>query len=433
MNTLNHTRPLLAVEELRVSYRYAGGIQDAVKGISFEVGSGQFVSLVGESGSGKSTVAAALIGLLPGTGHISGGHMYLEGLDITGAAKKHLREIRGSKIGYIPQDALSGLDPLMRIGYQVQEAVLAHTKIEKRAARKKTIESLFDAGLTDPETAFSSFPHELSGGMKQRSLIAAGMINAPQLLIADEPTSSLDVLVQQKILASIKRLINESNCALLFITHNIALAAEHSDYLMVMKDGVIAEQGRARTIWEQPKAPYTRELIAAIPKIAPQAGSGRPPVCLIELDQVTKYYPNSAIPALENVTLPIYEETITAIIGGSGSGKTTLASVIVQLEQQSSGSVYYLGNDICRFSKEELKQYRRAVQMIFQNPYESLNPLFSVQEIIGEPLRTFSSSDKKESLKQPFGIPMLRFRKHPMRRSGLHDMPLMHHRNSVGN
>jgi peptide/nickel transport system ATP-binding protein len=367
---------------------------------------GQFISIVGESGSGKSTLASSIIGLLPSDGYVSGGTIYFEGVDITTFGRK----IRGKRIGYIPQDALSGLDPIMRIGKQVDEAVLAHENLTKEEARKTTLHSLKDAGLPEQEIISASYPHELSGGMKQRVLIAAGLINKPKILIADEPTAALDVIVQEKILASIMSLIRLSNTALVFITHNMALATQYSDYIIVMKEGSVIEQGPTKKICLNPKAEYTQSLMAAAFHTVSEnktaisseyTRTNTPPI--IEVENITKYYRGKQIPAVNKAAFSINEGETVAIIGGSGSGKTTLASIILQLEkleEPSTGSIRFYGEDIKKFDKTKRKMYHKSLQAIFQNPGESFNPLFSVYEILEEPLRAFAIGTKSDRKKR---------------------------------
>jgi peptide/nickel transport system ATP-binding protein len=398
-----NNKPILEIHNLSIVYPRVQNSCNAVNNISFSVYPGQFIAIAGESGSGKSTLASSIIGLLPSGGYVSGGTIHFEGADITALGRK----IRGKCIGYIPQDALSGLDPIMRIGKQVDEAVLAHENIPKEEARKKTLQSLKDSGLPEQEIISASYPHELSGGMKQRVLIAAGLINKPSILIADEPTSALDVVVQQKILMSILFLIRYSNTALIFITHNMALTARYSDYVIVMKEGVIVEQGPTKKIWCEPKEAYTQNLIAAAHHTVSEKDfsvsdryiqRNSPPI--LEVENITKYYRGNHIPAVNNAAFRINEGETLAVIGGSGSGKTTLASLILQLEEPSSGTIRFYGEDIKSFDKTKRKMYHKSLQAVFQNPGESLNPLFSVYEILEEPLRAFAIGAKNDRKKR---------------------------------
>jgi peptide/nickel transport system ATP-binding protein len=396
--------PILEINNLSIAYPHARNLCTIVNNISFSVYPGQFISIVGESGSGKSTLASSIIGLLPSDGYVSGGTIRYEGVDITTFGRK----IRGKRIGYIPQDALSGLDPIMRIGKQVDEAVLAHENLSKAEARGKTIQSLKDSGLPDQETISASYPHELSGGMKQRVLIAAGLVNKPRILIADEPTSALDIIVQKKILESILGLIRFSDTALIFITHNMALAARYSDYVIVMKEGSIVEQGPAKKICLNPKAEYTKNFMSAAFHAAAKnktsvsdrhtrRNSSPANSCpLIDVENITKYYRGERIPAVNKAAFSIYEGETVAVIGGSGSGKTTLASIILQLEEPSSGSIRFYGDDIKNFDTTKRKMYHKSLRAVFQNPFESLNPLFSVYEILEEPLRAFAIGAKND-------------------------------------
>jgi peptide/nickel transport system ATP-binding protein len=396
-------KPILEINNLSIVYPHARKSCNVVNNISFSVYPGQFISIVGESGSGKSTLASSIIGLLPSDGYVSGGTIHFEGADITALGRK----IRGKLIGYIPQDALSGLDPIMRIGKQVDEAVLAHENLPKEEVCKKTLQSLKDSGIPEPKIISISYPHELSGGMKQRVLIAAGLINKPSILIADEPTSALDVIVQKKILESILFLIRFSNTALIFITHNMALAAQYSDYIIVMREGSIVEQGPAKKICFDPRAEYTQNLMtAAFHAVSENEASisgkytRKNSLPIIEAENITKYYRGKHIPAVNKATFRINEGETVAVIGGSGSGKTTLASIILQLEEPSSGSIRFYGEDVKQFDKTKRKMYHKSLQAIFQNPSESLNPLFSVYEILEEPLRAFSIGSKNDRKKR---------------------------------
>jgi peptide/nickel transport system ATP-binding protein len=403
-------KPLLEINNLSIVYPHAGKSAEVVKNISFSVHPGQFVSIVGESGSGKSTLASSIIGLLPSGGYISSGSIHFEGKDIAAAGTA----LRGKLIGYIPQDALSGLDPLVRVGRQVEEAVLIHGKIGKKAAREKRLQSMKDSGLSEPEILSQYYPHELSGGMKQRVLIAAGFVNKPKILIADEPTSALDVIVQQKILASIQTLIHESNTALVFITHSIALASHYSDYVMVMKEGTIVEQGPSGSMWKDPQNEYTKKLVAAVPcgisAVANKINNDSIGFCehkktaktgiILEVENITKHYRGRKDPAVKNASFTLHEGETLSVIGSSGSGKTTLASILLQLEKQDTGIVRFYGEDIKTFNKEKKKLYHRSIQAIFQNPYESINPLFSIYNILEEPLRAFNMGGKNERNKR---------------------------------
>jgi peptide/nickel transport system ATP-binding protein len=400
-------KPILEIKNLTIVYPHARNSCIAVNNISFSVYPGQFISIVGESGSGKSTLASSIIGLLSSGGYISGGTIKFEGADITALGRK----MRGNIIGYIPQDALSGLDPIMRIGEQMDEAVLAHKNLTKKEARKKTLQSLKDSGFPEPEIIPASYPHELSGGMKQRVLTAAGFINKPRILIADEPTSALDVIAQKNILASIMFLMYSSDTALIFITHNMPIAAHYSDYVIVMKEGSIVEQGPVKKICFEPKAEYTQNLMAATPHTVYENKATvsdkyvqRNPTPIIEVENITKYYRGKHIPAVNKASFRINEGETVAVIGGSGSGKTTLASIILQLEGPSSGTVRFYGKDVKEFDKPKRKTYHKSLQAVFQNPYESLNPLFSVYEILEEPLRAFAIGAKNERKKRIYKI-----------------------------
>ena len=264
----NDTQPLLEVEDLKITFSSTTGVVEAVRDFNLTIYPGQSVAIVGESGSGKSTAAMSLLGLLPGTGKVTNGAIRLEGQDLTKLDAKQWREVRGNQIGLVPQDPMSNLNPVWRIGTQVEEALRANNVVEGSKRHERVVKLLEEAGLTDTERRARQYPHEFSGGMRQRALIAIGLAARPKLLIADEPTSALDVTVQKKILDHLRSLIDELGTALLFITHDLGLAAERADHLVVMHRGRIVEQGPSLKILRNPQHPYTKRLVKAAPSLA---------------------------------------------------------------------------------------------------------------------------------------------------------------------
>jgi peptide/nickel transport system ATP-binding protein len=393
--------PLLSVAGLEVRF----GDDPAVCGVDLEVHAGQTVAIVGESGSGKSTTAAAILGLLPPGGRITAGRIEFDGVDLTAANRRQLRAIRGSGIGYVPQDPMTNLNPVWRIGFQVQEALRANG-IDRQA-----VQLLADAGLPEPDLRARQYPHQLSGGMCQRALIAIGLAGRPQLLIADEPTSALDVTVQRRVLDHLQQLAGELGTAVLLITHDLALAAERAERLIVMNQGQVVETGAAEVILHDPQHPYTRRLAAAAPSL--RAGPTVRPVARDESADVivarglTKIYRSSRgvpwrkseVHAVDDVSFRLRRATTLAVAGESGSGKSTLARMVLGLLQPSSGTVVFDGlhvSDAASLGRRESLAFRRKIQPVFQNPYGSLDPMYSVSQIIEEPLRIHRIGDRRQ-------------------------------------
>ena len=526
MNTENNLEamqrahgPLLEVKNLQVDFTTdEGKAVHAVRNSSFSVYPGQWVAIVGESGSGKSTSAMAVLGLLPGTGHVVGGSIKLDGQEISGFKQKDFDKLRGSKMGLVPQDPMSNLNPVWRIGTQVKEALVANNMDidhEKRSefakalagdevelkgnedetflgskelpdltaaakealvkigksgdeldrimarfaeewvpgsetrwrvadglikagvkdddawyiAKKYVIGSTMDdriagllseAGLPDAATRARQYPHEFSGGMRQRALIAIGLACRPELLIADEPTSALDVTVQKKILDHLQMLTDSLGTAVLFITHDLGLAAERAQHIVVMYKGQVVESGPSLEVLQHPQHPYTKRLVAAAPSLASQRiisvkehggdASGvmehkvnedslKSGESIITVDHLTREFKlprkKEMFKAVDDVSFSVKKGTTLAIVGESGSGKSTVANMVLKLLEPTSGTVTYEGKDISGFQGKELLDFRRHVQPVFQNPYGSLDPMYSIYRSIEEPLRIHGIGDKK--------------------------------------
>lgn len=401
--------PLLAVEGLKVDF----GHQAAVRGVDLTVLPGQTVAVVGESGSGKSTTAAAILGLLPPGGRITAGRIVFDGTDIAGADRRTLRSIRGREIGYIPQDPMTNLNPVWKVGFQVTEALRANTS--DRRTRRAAVELLAQAGLPDPARQAGRYPHQLSGGMCQRALIAIALAGRPRLLIADEPTSALDVTVQRQVLDHLQGLTAELGTALLLITHDLALAAERAESVVVMREGAVVESGAARSILRDPQHEYTRRLVAAAPSLALNS-PGRPrPVDHPESDDVlvaselTKVYCESRgapgwrarrraeFRAVDGVSFRLRRASTLAVVGESGSGKSTLARMVLGLLPPTSGAVIFDGTRVDgALNRDQQLAFRRRVQPVFQNPYSSLDPMYTVFRAVEEPLRIHRVGDRRQ-------------------------------------
>ncbi|WP_425954753.1 dipeptide ABC transporter ATP-binding protein [Xylanimonas sp. McL0601] len=507
--TPTSAQPLLEITGLEVSFKTSQGAVQAVRGVDLTVYPGQSVAIVGESGSGKSTTAHAVINLLPGTGTITGGSIKFDGRELVGAAKKEIVELRGREIGLVPQDPMSNLNPVWRIGYQIKEALKANGVDTKERRQKLTdalveiettpsgddlylgsggkkqlltalraagrdedtvakadeallvgsttraqavgiLESaglpdaeaaaaqhvtgatandrvaglLAEAGLADAERRARQYPHEYSGGMRQRALIAMGLAARPMLLIADEPTSALDVTVQKKILDHLESLTTELGTAVLFITHDLGLAAERAEHLVVMYKGKIVESGPSRQILEAPKHPYTQRLVAAAPSLASRriqsahaagietdellashadSGADKRGDNVVEVKDLTKVFrirgsrpgAGTDFTAVDSISFALPRGTTLALVGESGSGKSTAANMVLGLLDPTSGRVDFDGVDITSLKGKDAFRFRRRIQPVFQNPYGSLDPMLSIYRTIEEPLRIHRVGDAK--------------------------------------
>lgn len=405
--------PLLKITDLEVTFTTSTGVVPAVRGANLTIYPGQTVAIVGESGSGKSTTAAAVIGLLPGTGKVTGGSIEFDGKELTTMSSKEWIELRGSGIGLVPQDPMSNLNPVLRVGTQVKEALLANNIVPRSEAGERVTELLEQAGLPDGERRAKQYPHEFSGGMRQRVLIAIGLASRPKLLIADEPTSALDVTVQRRILDHLETLTKEMGTAVLFITHDLGLAAERAEQLVVMHRGRIVESGPALEILQHPQHPYTKRLVSAAPSLASAriesahargithteeefTGSAKNASSeeMIRVEHLTKEFhirgakgEASKLLAVDDVSFTLRRGKTLAVVGESGSGKSTAANMILHLLEPTSGKIFFDGEDTSEYSEAQLFALRRRLQAVFQNPYGSLDPMYSIFRLIEEPLK----------------------------------------------
>ncbi|MDL9948120.1 ABC transporter ATP-binding protein [Gordonia sp. ABSL11-1] len=395
--------PLLEIENLTVVYDgHDGG--PAVSSVSHTVAPGEFVAVVGESGSGKSTTVQAALGILPATGRITSGRIRYDGTDVTGWSHRRLTRLRGAFVGYIPQDPSTGLNPVKRVGRQVTEAIRLHHRAGTDEVRAIALDRLTQAGLTDVETVYKRYPHELSGGMRQRVLIAIALANSPKLVVADEPTSALDVTVQKNILDRLATLREELRLGILFVTHDLGIAAERADRIVVMKDGRMVEEGTAAGVLENPSHPYTAELVRNDPALiarrltpsthivsAPEQPA--PDRSVLRLDSVSKYFSTSRTSngpaAVAEVSLELRDRRTHAIVGESGAGKTTLARLAVGLETVSAGQVLIDDEVVSGPGTRYRRQAYRHIQYVYQDPFSSLNPKMSVKQIVLEPVQSF--------------------------------------------
>ena len=456
--------PLLEVSDLEVAFRSSTGLVPAVRKANLTLYPGQSVAIVGESGSGKSTLAHAVIGLLPGTGRVTGGTIRFQGRDITHLGTQELTALRGSSIGLVPQDPMSNLNPVWSIGFQVKEALranglagvaddrLAHLMAEHAGhaghtghagrtghadrAQKAAPSAggridvdeqvallLEQAGLPEASRRAKQYPHEFSGGMRQRALIAIGLAARPDLLIADEPTSALDVTVQRRILDHLQTLVRELGTAMLFITHDLGLAAERAEHIVVMHRGRVVESGPSLEVLQDPRHPYTQRLVKAAPSLASRRiesahargiqvtddellgaslGSSATEE-ILRVEHLTKVFEvrgakgkDKTLTAVDDVSFGIRKGTTTALVGESGSGKSTVANIILNLIDPTSGKVFHDGVDLSTLGPKELFALRRIMQPVFQNPYGSLDPMYSIFRVVEEPLRVHGIGTAKE-------------------------------------
>ena len=419
--------PLLESRDLDVSFTADRKQVRAVRGVSLSVYPGQTVAIVGESGSGKSTTAHAIIDLLPGTGKVTGGEILFDGKDLASASRREILAVRGNGIGFVPQDPITNLNPVWKVGFQVRETLAANGIARGKDAKRQAIELLEQAGMQDAAHRINQYPHEFSGGMCQRALIAIGLACRPRLLIADEPTSALDVTVQRRILDHLDELTGELGTAVLLITHDLGLAAERAEHLVVMYRGRVVESGPALRILREPQHEYTQRLVRSAPSLAAQqrasvsrraqvreravrvaeqsaaadAGSTAVTDDILVADRLTKVFEvrgglpwkSAELRAVDDVSFRLARGTTMAIVGESGSGKSTVAKMVLGLLEPTSGTVTFEGESVADLDRKGAFAFRRRVQPIFQNPYGSLDPMYSIYRTIEEPLRTHGIGD----------------------------------------
>jgi peptide/nickel transport system ATP-binding protein len=428
------TQPLLQIRNLQVGFQTQRGLVPAVRGVDLTLYAGQTLAIVGESGSGKTTTAQSIIDLLPGAGKVTGGQILFEGRDLTTLNAKEIQAVRGNLIGYVPQDPMSNLNPVWNIGFQVEEAIKANNVAQGKEARARTIQVLQEAGLSDAADRLKQYPHQFSGGMRQRVLIGIGLSARPKLLIADEPTSALDVTVQRQILDHLGTLTRDYGTSVLLITHDLGLAAERAEQLVVMYKGKVVESGPSQEILANPQHPYTQRLVSAAPSLASRRiqsakhagaadaeifGEGSldetliaraaerenaaPVKDLISVKDISKVYRirkkglrTDELRAVDGVSFGIQKGTTTALVGESGSGKSTVAKLILQLESITTGAIEFDGQDVAGLKGKELLKFRRRVQPVFQDPYGSLDPQYNVGNTIAEPLLAHGVGTAKE-------------------------------------
>jgi peptide/nickel transport system ATP-binding protein len=399
--------PILSVRNLEVDYRTKTGTVRAVDGVSLELRRGDVLALVGESGSGKSTTVSAMLGILPPTAQIRAERVEFNGVDLVGLSAQGWRRIRGRQIGFVPQDPGIALNPTLTVGYQIAEALSVHRIGDAVSRKARTLDLLRSVGIDDPERRTKQYPHQLSGGMRQRVLIAIALACEPEVVIADEPTSALDVTVQKAVLDQLELLVSNSGAALVLITHDLGVAAERATHMAVMRAGRIVEQGPAERVVKAPSNPYTAQLTAAAPsmsseRLRPTANvrhalrvdhaSGPVRSTVVAMNDVVKTFGTRgrAFTAVDGVSLEIRSGETLAIVGESGSGKSTIARLLMGLEQPTAGEVTIDGvGSTGSLDRRGRRALARKVQLVYQSPYASLDPRYTVAQIIDEPLRAF--------------------------------------------
>ncbi|BCB45248.1 ABC transporter ATP-binding protein [Vibrio alginolyticus] len=403
------SKTILSVNNLSVSFTTNDGIVDAVKNVSFDLKAGETLSIVGESGSGKSVSTNALMKLLPDNAILhTNSSITFEGSSILDKTEREMQSIRGDRIGMIFQEPMTSLNPYMRVGIQVAEAIMCHRPVDRRKAKARVLELFELVHMPEPEKAYSKYPHEFSGGQLQRIMIAMALINEPDILIADEPTTALDVTVQAEVLHLIKEIQAQMGMAILFITHDLGVVKHFADRVIVMCKGEVVEEGETQTLFEDPKHEYTRMLINSIPK-----GSKDPisesATQLLKADDIRVKFlikshfiasKNEYFEAVKGISLELKQGETLGIVGESGSGKSTLGRALIGL-LPSTGKIEYKGQDMALLTNKERFELKKDVQMVFQDPYGSLSPRMTIGEIITEGLTVHQPTlSKKERMQK---------------------------------
>ncbi|WIJ24067.1 ABC transporter ATP-binding protein [Devosia sp. RR2S18] len=398
--------PLVEIEDLRVSFRQYGGRVDAVRGISFSLEQGESLGIVGESGSGKSVSCSALLRLLPATAEISATKLRLDGTDVQKANKEDLARLRGRTAAMIFQDPMTAFDPVFTVGHQISETIQAHRPVSTKAARQEAEAMLRRVEIINARDVLDYYPHQLSGGMLQRAMIAMALSCQPKLLIADEPTTALDVTIQAQILQLIKKVQAEFGMALIMITHDLGVIAETVDRVLVMYAGEVMEQGAVQQIFDAPQHAYTKQLLASLQTRFEPSRGDEDAAPALELRGVAKTYRTRRrrglfsqygdFHAVREVNLTLPRNRIVAVVGESGSGKTTTGMMALRLTDVSRGQILVHGTDISSLSTEALKPWRRQLQVVFQDSYSALDPMMTLTQIIAEPLHIHKVGSARE-------------------------------------
>nr|WP_314259937.1 ABC transporter ATP-binding protein [uncultured Devosia sp.] len=397
---------LVEIEDLKVTFRQYGGSVEAVRSISFTLEEGESLGIVGESGSGKSVSCSALLRLLPATAEVQAKTLKLAGVDVLKANKEDLARLRGRAAAMIFQDPMTAFDPVFTIGHQIVETIQAHRKLSKKAARDEAEQLLARVEIKNARDVLDYYPHQLSGGMLQRAMIAMALSCQPKVLIADEPTTALDVTIQAQILQLIKKVQAEFGMALIMITHDLGVIAETADRVLVMYQGEVMEQGPVQQIFDAPQHDYTKQLLASLHASFEPSRGDEEATPALELRSLAKSYrirrrrgfrtEYSDFPAVREVNIALPRNRIVAIVGESGSGKTTTGMMAMRLTESSRGQILLHGTDISDLSPEALKPWRKQMQIIFQDSYSALDPMMTLVQIIAEPLHIHKIGTPRE-------------------------------------
>ena len=428
------TQPLVSVRDLRIAFRLGKSDSvEAVKSVSFDIAENATLALVGESGSGKTVSAMSILRLLPENAIIdAGSRVDYQGENLLAAPMARMRAIRGRDITAVFQEPMTSLNPVFTVGDQIAEVLRLHRSMPRRQARERAVDLLNEVGIPDPKARVAAYPHELSGGQQQRVMIAMAIANEPRLLIADEPTTALDVTIQRQVLELLARLRERHRMSVLFISHDLALVGEIADEVVVMRHGEVKERGPVRKLFAAPEHPYTRALLACRPRLevrprrlpviedfmqgrgAGQPGSEEPLVrpsgtpTIVEAKGLHKefrlkagLFKTRALRAVDDVSFSLARSRTVGLVGESGSGKTTVGMLVLRLLEATAGEVHFDGADLLALSDREMMAYRRRIQIVFQNPYASLNPRFTIGQTLTEPMRLHRiGSDERERVER---------------------------------
>jgi peptide/nickel transport system ATP-binding protein len=370
------------MDGLTVALPEGGDRAFAIEDVTLEIQRGEIVCVVGESGSGKSVAASALMGLLPRGLSIARGAAWFAGEDVAAMSRARLRDLRGREVSMIFQEPLSALNPLMKIGAQIEELFEAHGVFRGAQGRARILDLFAYVDLPDPRRLVDAYPHQLSGGQRQRVVIAMALALEPRLILADEPTTALDVTTQAQVLALLRRIREEKGASILFVTHDFGVVADFADRVIVMQSGRIVEEGPVERILADPQRDYTRKLVAAVPRLTPARLPPPEPETVLAVDGVTKTYSGRGVRAVDHVTLSVRRGETLGVIGESGSGKSSLGRMIVRLIEPDAGHVLFRGTDMTALARRDFREARKALQMIFQDPLSSLNPRKRVRTIL---------------------------------------------------
>ncbi len=393
--------PLLTVRDLSVHFHTRNGLVKAVDGISFDVEAGKTLAIIGESGSGKSVACYSMLGLVPmPPGRFEGGSAMLGDRDLLTMKESELRKVRGKGISIIFQDPMTSLNPYMKIGDQMIEPLQLHFGMGKKEAWKKATETLAEVGIKNPEERMNAWPFEFSGGMRQRVVIAMALITEPEIIIADEPTTALDVTVQAQILKLLKELQQRRNIGVIFISHDLSVVADIADHICVMQNGAFVEQGSRDDIFKRASHPYTQKLLSAVPDTHKTQAHPDAEQPLVRVENLCTWFgggkKTEPVKAVDNVSFDIRRGEIVGLVGESGSGKSTTGRSILRLLKPTSGSIQFDGKELAHLDMRQMKPLRRRMQMIFQDPYASLNPRMTVYDTLAEPLLLHRVVTRKE-------------------------------------